>query len=190
MTVYVLFGKTGVGKTYIGEFIAEQYDLPHIDGDKFITKEMQYCLEEDEQMTVEMIDAYVNNLIRIIEDFKRQNIGTDLIFTQALYLNKHREQILAEISDSVMVHITVPEPLRFTRITNRYNLFKSKVHVDYAIEMDKHFQPPTHRTIEICNSAKNKCQLKAIIDNEMFDSVIEVEQCGSTESRQHCCVIM
>lgn len=66
MTIYFLFGKTGSGKSYIGRLL-EKLNIIHIDGDKHITPRMVDCLIEDEQMTPEMIDEFVNVLIDVIK---------------------------------------------------------------------------------------------------------------------------
>lgn len=70
MAVYFLFGKTGSGKSYIGGLL-EKLNILHIDGDKHITQKMLDCLIEDEQMTPEMIDEFVNVLIDVIKTQKK-----------------------------------------------------------------------------------------------------------------------
>lgn len=69
MTIYFLFGKTGSGKSYIGELL-RQLNIVHIDGDNHITQKMRDCLIEDEQMTPEMIDEFVDVLIDVINTQK------------------------------------------------------------------------------------------------------------------------
>lgn len=79
MTIYFLFGKTGSGKSYIGELL-RQLSIVHIDGDNHITQKMRDCLIEDEQMTPEMIDEFVDVLIDVIKTQKLKHRTRVLLF--------------------------------------------------------------------------------------------------------------
>lgn len=146
MAVYFLFGKTGSGKSYIGGLL-EKLNILHIDGDKHITKKMLDCLIEDEQMTPEMIDEFVNVLIDVIKTQKENTPEQSFVISQAMYLDKHRLKLLNAIPDLKFVMIEVEAKIRENFITSRYQNNKSKVSLRYANEMDKFFERPSHEII-------------------------------------------
>ncbi|MFJ1267134.1 hypothetical protein ACD661_01025 [Legionella lytica] len=146
MTIYFLFGKTGSGKSYIGELL-EKRNILHIDGDKHITPRMLDCLMEDEQMTPDIIDEFVDVLIDVIKVQKEKTPAQSFVISQAMYLDKHRLKLLNAIPDLKFVMIEVEPKLRVNFITCRYQNNKSKVSLRYANEMDKFFERPSHEII-------------------------------------------
>lgn len=146
MTIYFLFGKTGSGKSYIGRLL-EQLNILHIDGDKHITPRMLDCLIEDEQMSSDMIDEFVNVLIDVIKTQKEKTPTQSFVISQAMYLDKNRLKLLNAISDLKFVMIDVAPRLRENFITSRFQNKESKVSPQYAKEMDKFFEKPSHEII-------------------------------------------
>jgi gluconate kinase len=146
MTIYFLFGKTGSGKSYIGGLL-EKLNIIHIDGDKHITPRMIDCLIEDEQMTPEMIDEFVNVLIDVIKSQKERTPKQSFVISQAMYLDKHRLKLLKAIPELKFVMIDVAPSLRESFIADRFQKRESKVSLRYANEMDKFFESPSHEII-------------------------------------------
>ncbi|HAT8123723.1 hypothetical protein SC404_10820 [Legionella pneumophila serogroup 1] len=151
MTIYFLFGKTGSGKSYIGELL-RQLSIVHIDGDNHITPKMRDCLIEDEQMTPEMIDEFVDVLIDVIKIQKTKTPNESFVISQAMYLDKHRLKLLNAIPELKFVMIDVTPVLRASRITNRFRNQESKVSLRYANKMDIFFEYPSHETIRLENN--------------------------------------
>ncbi|HBD7151489.1 TPA: hypothetical protein KKW77_000822 [Legionella pneumophila] len=151
MTIYFLFGKTGSGKSYIGELL-RQLNIVHIDGDNHITQKMRDCLIEDEQMTPEMIDEFVDVLIDVINTQKEKTPKESFAISQAMYLDKHRMKLLNAIPELKFVMIDVTPVLRASRITNRFRNQESKVSLRYATKMDTFFEYPSHETIRLENN--------------------------------------
>lgn len=163
--VYILFGRTGSGKSHIANLLEER-GVFHIDGDKHITKDMRRCLEKDEQMTPEMIDVFVQQLIQLIGS-SQQKLAENFIVSQALYLNAHRQRILEAIPQAQFVHIRVSEATRAQRIQARYQAGLSKVSLEYAMEMDKHFEFPTHPVIQVDNNHDDEDALLAELTDKL-----------------------
>lgn len=159
MTIYFLFGKTGSGKSYIGELL-EQLKIIHIDGDAHLTQKMRDCLIEDEQMTPEMIDEFVDVLIEVIRSKKVELPKQSFVVSQALYLDKHRLKLLKTIPDLKFVMIDVTPVIRASRVTSRFRNKESKVSLHYANQMDKFFEVPSHDVILLEN---NKASDEALI---------------------------
>lgn len=151
MAIYFLFGKTGSGKSYIGGLL-EQLNITHIDGDKHITPRMRDCLIEDEQMTPEMIDEFVDVLIDVIKKQKEKTPKQNFVISQAMYLDKHRLKLLNAIPELKFVMIDVAQVLRESFITSRFQNKESKVSLRYANEMDKFFEYPSHEIIQFENN--------------------------------------
>ncbi|WP_058534690.1 hypothetical protein [Legionella saoudiensis] len=153
MTIYFLFGKTGSGKSYIGQLL-EKLNILHIDGDKHITPRMQDCLIENDQMTPDMIDEFVHVLIDVIKTQKEKTPAQSFAISQAMYLDKHRLKLLNAIPDLKFIMIDIDPTLRESFITSRYQDKKSKVSLQYANEMDKFFERPSHEIILFENFPK------------------------------------
>lgn len=151
MTIYFLFGKTGSGKSYIGRLL-ERLDIIHIDGDKHITQRMLDCLIEDEQMTPEMIDEFVDVLIDVINTQKEKTPQQSFALSQAMYLDEHRLKLLNAIPELKFVLINVAPKLRERFITSRFQNKESKVSLQYANEMDEFFESPSHELIVFENN--------------------------------------
>lgn len=146
MTIYFLFGKTGSGKSYIGSLL-EKLNIIHIDGDKHITPRMIDCLIEDEQMTPEMIDEFVNVLIDVIKTQREKTPKQSFVISQAMYLDKNRLKLLNAIPELKFAMIDVAPRLRESFVTTRFQNKESKVSPRYAKEMDKFFESPSHEII-------------------------------------------
>lgn len=166
MTIYFLFGKTGSGKSYIGNLL-ERHNIVHLDGDQYITDEMRSCLEKDEQMTPQMIDRYVVHLERVIKAKALE--GKNMLVTQALYLDKHRQYLLKKIPDLTFVWLKSPAELRSSRITQRFQQGESKVTASYAKEMDTFFEPPTHQHLVLNNSFASFNDLLSHLEEVLSD---------------------
>ena len=145
MTIYFLFGKTGTGKSYVGEILANRTGLSHIDGDKFITPRMRLALANETPITREMIDEFVWVLVDKIKDKLQGGSDVSFIVSQAMYMNAHRQILLTEFGDQIkLVLIDSDEAIRKKRIEARFESGLSKVTVACAEEMDPKFEQPLH----------------------------------------------
>lgn len=127
--------KLARAKVILGELL-RQLSIVHIDGDNHITQKMRDCLIEDEQMTPEMIDEFVDVLIDVIKTQKTKTPNESFVISQAMYLDKHRLKLLNAIPELEFVMIDVIPVLRASRITNRFRNQESKVSLRYATRMD------------------------------------------------------
>jgi adenylate kinase family enzyme len=153
MTIYFLFGKTGAGKTYVANLLSEKKGLLHIDGDEHITEEMREALRSDTQMTREMIKAFIENLIMVIQDQRVRSPDTSFIVSQALYIDCLRHRLLEAFpNELVFVWIDTEQSLREKRISARFFSRDSKVTPSYAKDMDSFFETPTHPHKKLMNN--------------------------------------
>ncbi len=164
MKVYLLFGKTGSGKSYIGELLERQH-ISHIDGDKHITNEMRECLKTNKQMTEEMIGRFVTHLAAVINQHKQDHPHA-FVVTQALYLDCYRQELLQAVPDLEFILIDSNEPRRMQRIRERFERGESKVTPVYATKMDERFEQPTHPYKCIVNEG-NSDHLQVLLEEIM-----------------------
>jgi len=182
MTVYFLFGKTGSGKSYIGEQL-ERMGIHHIDGDKHITQRMRDCLLEGEQMTRDMIDAFVEVLVNVIKAQKLKAPQQSFVISQAMYMDHHRHRLLSAIPELKFVMIDVIQAIREDRVSSRFDNNQSKVSLSYAKDMDKFFEAPTHEVLLLQNNLNSTTALVADIKQVMpnlFD--IDIQESQDVES--------
>ena len=188
MIIYFLFGKTGSGKSYIGKLL-EKLNIIHIDGDKHITPRMLDCLIEDEQMTPEMIDEYVNVLIDVIKTQKEKTPEQGFVVSQAMYLDKYRLKLLNAIPELKFVMIDVAPTVREHFLTRRFQNKESKVSPRYANEMDKFFETPSHEIIRFENNQAADDVLIEQIHEKMpalFNLVAKEEEFNATDTTTMC----
>ncbi len=149
MNVYLLFGKTGSGKSFAGHLL-ENNGILHIDGDKHITNEMRACLENDEQMTEAMIGRFVEHLAKVINE-RKQTVTQSFVVTQALYLDCYRQKLLSLVDGLTFVLVESDESMRMQRIQTRFEQKESSVSPEYAKQMDKRFERPSHHYLILRN---------------------------------------
>lgn len=136
------------------------------------------CLIEDEQMTSEMIDEFVNVLIDIIKTQKEKTPTQSFVISQAMYLDKNRLKLLNAIPELKFVMIDAPPRLRENFINSRFQNKESKVSPQYAKEMDKFFEKPSHEIILFENNEKTDEALIEQIHEQMpalFNSAVKEE---------------
>lgn len=151
MTIYFLFGQTGTGKSYVGELLEER-GFYHLEGDKHITSAMREYLQCGQQMTREMIQEFVRELIKVIQA-EQQSQGEPFIVSQAMYVDQYRNQILAAVPDVKFVWVKSDPEQRQQRVLERFTKKESRVDVEYAREMEQFFENPTHPVTILDNSA-------------------------------------
>ena len=98
MKVFILFGEMGCGKTYIGKRLAIQTKSRFWDGDEAITPEMLERVSQFKPLTLDIIERYVAVLGDSIVQIAKES-DTNLIVSQALYLDKHRKNLASKIEN-------------------------------------------------------------------------------------------
>ncbi|WP_250656278.1 shikimate kinase [Alkalimarinus coralli] len=115
--VLLLFGKSGAGKSFAGDILAELlgWHVYHADAD--ITDEMRAALSEHRPFTNEMRDHYFQIMVDKVLDLKRNH--QCIVVTQAVYKKQHRDYLLSNIPDLELVCVQSTEGLISERLSKR-----------------------------------------------------------------------
>lgn len=184
MAVYLLFGKTGTGKSYIGQLLEDQ-GVHHLDGDAYITDEMRLALKAGDQITEEMIGAFVDHLAKTINTEIKDQAGRPFVISQAMYLNQYRRQLADKVPSLQFMMIESDETLRMDRIRARFDEGQSKVSPDYALEMDKKFETPDHDFITLHNKGDDEVLIQEV--KSLIPNVFPVADDDDKPSHCLCC---
>lgn len=138
MSIVILFGKAGCGKSFIGDYLKNHYHWLHFDADQLLIEVMREYIRLEKQIPVEFIDEYMEILKGKIRDFY-QTRTTLIVISQAMYRNKNRLSLLQEFPQLRFVWVTANDNIRYERIKQRNN----SVTVSYAEKISPLFESPT-----------------------------------------------
>lgn len=146
MALLFVFGSPGVGKSYVGRILRDEYRF--------------FCYEADEDLSEEMIEAI--RLQRIFTEKMRADffsavikktaslckIHSNVVVTQALIKEANREQIASALPETQFIHVTANDNNTNTRLKLRSDW----VSVEYANKIRAIFEAPRLPHIEIDNN--------------------------------------
>lgn len=158
--VYIIFGKAGSGKSYIGDLLENQFDFIHFDGDSILTEEMKSYIREEKTFTQSMVDDYVNKLSETIKNF--YDYQKPVIISQALYRNKNRLELIENFPNIKFILANAKDDICYDRIEKRGNW----VSVNYAKQIRSFFEEPKHSIINIENDLNGKTHIILQIKSE------------------------
>jgi gluconokinase len=137
-----LFGLAGGGKSYVGNLIGRLagWHVYHADDD--LTDEMKLALAERRPFTAPMRDTFFAIIVEKI--LAMQKIHPQLVVTQAVYKQQHRDYLLARIPNMELICVTAAEPIIFQRISSR----AAGITIGSAAVLRNDFEtPPEHYKI-------------------------------------------
>lgn len=146
MATFVTFGLAGAGKTYFANWFAKKFKVHFADADHWLTAEMRACISKGEIFTPDMLDRYFVVVSEHITALKAQH--KHLMISQALYLERNRQQILRDHPDVTFILVAVEDNVLKRRLIAR----KNGVSLEYARENESYFERPQHACIHIDNS--------------------------------------
>ena len=137
MKIYILFGKAGSGKNFVGDYLQNHYHWLHFDADQILTEEMKEYICLEKQMPAELIDEYMR-ILKIKISFFYETVTVPVVISQAMYRNKNRLALLTEFPNLQFVWVTAEDEVCYQRIKRRHN----HVTVNYAQKISVLFEPP------------------------------------------------
>lgn len=155
-TIFLLFGEMGCGKTHHGRKMALNrtragYHARFWDADEAATPDMIECICSFKPMNRDMIMAYVNILKTAIVR-KAEETDSDLIVSQALYVDEHRQQLIDHLER--LGYIVNPYWVRCSFLTNAKRLLsrgRGRGWLYYWLVNKPFFQRPKHFHIVVIN---------------------------------------
>lgn len=149
-SVLFLFGKSGAGKSYVGEIIGQILGWQVYDADDDITVEMQTALKEKRPFTNEMRDQYFPIVVDNI--LSRLKLDKHLIVTQGVYKEKHRRYLKSSIPNLELVFIDSSEDSIGGRLVSR----QKGIDNESANALANDFEFPKKGTKVITNNGGKK----------------------------------
>lgn len=142
----ILFGKAGTGKNYVAKIIEKEYKFYFYDGDMDLTEDMIAAIKDKRDFTDKMRDAYFervkNRIAELLNNYNK------IVFTQGLFKNKHRIELLKEFPFAEFILIESDEELLSKRTTKRNN----DITTEYANKINKYFEEPSFNYNKITNN--------------------------------------
>lgn len=112
--IYVLFGPPGVGKTYLGQLLSRNFDIPFFDADTLIDAEEQQLLQ-NASYDQSARDKFVMKLIRQTDTILEHADGSQNLFiAEAFTKEKNRLEFMEHFGSNVC-YIRVETPLTVAR---------------------------------------------------------------------------
>lgn len=115
--VLFLFGKSGSGKSFVGEILKEALGWHVYHADEDLTEEMKAALDEKKPFTNDMRDRYFSIIVEKILMMKKNH--RSIVVTQGAYKNRHRSYLSSKIPDLELIHVQSEEALILERLSNR-----------------------------------------------------------------------
>jgi len=155
-----LFGNPGVGKSYIGRMLEQDYGFHYYDADEDLTPEMLQAIKKEHVFTEAMRENYYTIITKKVQGLQKSK--GKLVVTQALIKIKNRKHLLASFPSAKFVHITADTNKTNARLKNRGDW----VSIDYANKIRDSFEAPQIPHIKLDNNYNNdhvKTQLEGIL---------------------------
>lgn len=192
MAVYIAFGLSGAGKSYFAKWAGKNFHLYEEDADHWLTDEMRDCIKSGTIFTPEMLDHYFTIVIAHLAELKK--LHANIIISQALYLEKNRQQLLAAYPDIQFILVSAGEDVVANRLVQRGN----EVTLQYAKDNAIFFEQPKHAHFLIDNSQDNsdkqlalQCREQGIFKNvprrNVFSRLFNSPMLDNIKKNLSCC---
>jgi len=142
--LWIFFGQSGAGKSFVGRVCAEEFGFDVYDGDRDLTPDMQQALREHRLFTDEMRVAFTAVLTRgvrerCLESTQRQSSVSGLAVCTALFKIRDRNQLQLDLPDARLIWVRASEPIIEARLQARMGHVASS---SYARFVNRGFEPP------------------------------------------------
>lgn len=159
MSLIILFGLPGTGKTYVGRVFEKYFNYHFYDGDNDLTPEMKEAIKTKTVFTDQMRDVFFKILI-----FKIQDLGSrikNLVVAQTFIKERYRVNLLKEIPYAKFVLVGTDNLIREKRLNERV---KYPLDLEYARKMELNFDEPTINHQKIINNDDGDENIKKQIE--------------------------
>jgi len=133
----LLFGYPGVGKTFIGEILRDDFDFFFYDGDADFGPEIETAIREGKLFSDELRNEYFHRLISSTE--KLNNKHENVVMSQTLAKNKSQKMMLEEFPNARFIKLVAPMEVLKERLRSRKDHL---VPLEYAEKVFEYFEEP------------------------------------------------
>lgn len=146
MSLIILFGLPGTGKTYIGKVFEKYFNYYFYEGDNDLTKEMKEAIKTKTVFTDEMRSSYFKTLISKIQNLKSKH--KNLVIAQTFIKEKYRVDLLEKLPDAKFILVETKTTIREKRLIERKDY---PLDLEYARKMEINFDKPIINHVTIVN---------------------------------------
>ena len=137
MSLIILFGLPGTGKSYVGKIFEKYFDYYFYDGDDDLTPEMKAAIKTRTVFTDQMRDVFFEKSIKKVQNLTIQH--KNLVVPQTFIKEKYRINLLKKIPDARFVLVETDKPVREKRLNERVDY---PLDLEYARKMELNFDDP------------------------------------------------
>lgn len=163
MSLIILFGLPGTGKTYIGKVFKKYFDYCFYEGDSDLTEEMKEAIKVQRVFTDKMRDSYFKILISKIQNLKSKH--RNLVVAQTFIKERYRVNLLEKIPEARFILIETKKQIREKRLTQRVDY---PLDLEYSRKMKINFDKPIICHLTINNDSDGEESLIKQIKLTMF----------------------
>lgn len=171
MSLIILFGLPGTGKSFVGKIFKKYFDYYFYDGDKDLTEEMKEAIKIQKVFTDRMRDVFFEKLIDKIQNLlalsevEGKSKHKRLTVAQTFIKEKYRINLFGKIPETKFILIETKKSVRERRLAQRTNY---PLEIEYARKMNLNFDKPVINHLTIINNNDGdediKKQIKLFID--------------------------
>ena len=159
MSLIILFGFPGVGKTYVGKIFEKNFKYYFYEGDNDLTDEMKKAIIVQKVFTDKMRNEYFKILINKIQ--KLESKYQNLVVAQTFIKEKYRLDLIGKIPRARFILIETKTPIREKRLEERKD---SPLEMEYARKMCGNFEKPKINHQIIINDEDGEENIKTQIN--------------------------
>lgn len=137
MSLIILFGLPGTGKTFVGKIFEKYFDFYFYDGDNDLTEEMKKAIKEHKIFTDQMRDIFFQKLTKSIQKLKLKH--KKLVIAQTFIKERCRISFIKKIKETKFILIDTKNSLREKRLAQRTDY---PLEMEYARKMSLNFDKP------------------------------------------------
>jgi len=161
MSLIILFGLPGTGKTYVGKVFEKYFNCYFYDGDNDLTNEMKKAIKTKTVFTDQMRDVYFKMLISKIQNLLAQaslkSKIKNLVVAQTFIKEKYRIELHKKIPETKFVLVEAKKEIREKRLMERVDY---PLDLEYARKMEKNFEIPKIDYLIITNNINGVEEIK------------------------------
>ena len=160
MSLFILFGLPGTGKTFVAKIFEKYFSYYFYDGDNDLTPEMKRAIKTKTVFTDTMRDRFFKILINKIKELSLEH--KKLIVAQTFIKEKYRLQLIKVIPETKFILIETKKQIREKRLIERADY---PLDLEYARIMEGNFDKPIINHKIIINNVAGAKKIKEQIDN-------------------------